>query len=226
MEDFTLFRTFNNRDEIEELIEFIKEKDIKHKIEPVTVNLIPFFQSVITDSFGLFVKKDDFDQLEDLITSHIKEYKLDDHPLNQLSDDELMNILKTQDEWSIEDVLIARRLLKSRKINVTDLQISGFAEERLEILRKQTDGKKLTIISGFLFPVLGIFVAPLIGFIGMIIYFFSYGIGLNYMLDYKKLPNGEKVKVYNSRTRKAGLIIILWALVFTIGGLVLLVSSG
>jgi len=222
MENYTLFRTFINKEEIQELIKAIDHNSIDHKIQKVNLNLIPYLMPSTEDEYGLFIHHDDMPLIEKIIKSEFKDYNIEGHQLNDLNDEELSDLLKKQDEWSVEDILIAKRILVKRGKNITDKDLSNYKIKRLEELKKQKRGDKTYIILGFVLPVIGILSSWAIGFIGSIFYFFSYGIGFNYILDYKRLPTGDKVKVYDDPTRKIGLIIILWSVGVTILTIILL----
>jgi hypothetical protein len=134
-----------------------------------------------------------------------------------------LEVLKKQDEWSSEEILVARRLLAKRGKVLTDKDLLNFRKERIEELRKPVRGKKLNIIAGFLIPVFAIAFSGKIGIFSLIFYLLSYGIGLNYLMDFRRLPNGEKVKSYDSFTRKTGFYIIIWTVILTIAVAVYLI---
>lgn len=231
MENYTLFRTFKKETEVQDLIEAINKLGIDYKIQKVSINLIPYLVFNTQEQSGIFIKLTDLPKLEKMLKEQYKEYHIEEHPLNDLNNDELLDILKKQDEWSMEDSIVARRILNERGKHISDKQISEFKHHRMKELKKPKSGDKYYIALGFLLPVIALVLTfyidvilafitdPLtftVSLIFMIFYFFSYGIGINYYFDYKKLPNGEKVKAYDEKTRKTGVYIIAWSLAITI----------
>jgi len=222
MENYTLIRTFTDKEDAKEIKGFLKKAAIDFKIQNIDVNLIPYLQPSTKYQYGLFIKQDDIPLLEKTIEKNITEFEIAEHPLQEMTDDELLEVLKKQDEWSIENILVAKRILLKRGFKITDNDIADYNKQRITELKKPVKGKSLNLILGFLFPVFGILSIGSLGFFGTIIYLFSYGIGANYLLDFKRLPNGEKVKVYDKKTRITGLLIILWTVLFTIGTIIYL----
>lgn len=220
MKNYTLIRTFTNKEEAKAITDILNKAGIDFKIQNIDVNLIPYLQPSTNYQYGLFIKQDDVPLLEKTIEENITEFEIAEHPLQEMTDDELLDVLKKQDEWDIENILIAKRILLKRGLKITDNDIANYNKQRITELKKPIKGKTLTLVIGFLFPVLGILNIRSVGFLGSIIYLFSYGIGANYLLDFKKLPNGEKVKVYDKKTRITGLLIILWAVLVTIGTII------
>lgn len=224
MQNYTLTKTFSFKEEAKEFTTLLEKESIGFKVEKIDQNLIPFLTTTAQEGYGLFILDDDIEKLEAVIGQSVGEEDLSEHPLQVLSDDELIDVLKKQDEWSIEDILITRRLLEDRKVEISDEEIQSFHKERIIELRKTRAGSKISIILSFMLPIIGILGAGRIGILGTIVYIFSYAMGINYMLDSKKLPNGERVKTYDKNTRRIGLLIILWALLIT-GGTILFIPN-
>lgn len=216
MDNYSLIRTFTKIEEVQELVSILDDASIKYEIQKIDVNLIPYLQFSSETKYGLFISHEDLQSFEKLFEKSINKYNIEDHPLQKYSDEDLMEVLEKQDEWSSEEILVAKRLLGKRGKIITDKDLLDFRKQRIDELKKPIKGKKMNIIAGFLVPALAIAFIGKIGIISLILYLLSYGIGLNYLLDYKKLPNGEKVKSYDQQTRKTGLYIILWTVLLTI----------
>lgn len=116
-----------------------------------------------------------------------------DYYLFQFSDQELADIIQKPDEWGSFDYELAKHIMHQRGIDVTPDLESTIMSERLVALSKPEPVHPGIIIAGYLSAVLG-------GFIGII-----FGWILSQFT--KKLPNGERVFVYDSTVRKHGRII-------------------
>lgn len=217
MNNHFLLKTFEKETEVQDFIEFLNKNAFHYVIQRVNVDLIPFLQLSANHKFGLFIKNSDLIQLEKVIDGEFNDLNIEGHPLAELTTDELLNVLERQDEWSVEDVITARRILSKRGRTVSDGEILEYKQKRLDELSQQVKGSNVYFLLGFLIPVFAIFTIGRVGMLGFIVYCFSYGIAINFMLDYNRLPNGEKVKVYQKKTRHMGLAILLWTIVVTIG---------
>lgn len=217
MNNYTLSKTFSFKEEANGFVDLLKRQNIDYKVEKIDQNMIPYLAASAPEGYGLFILNDHISKLEEVIGQSIGEENLAEHPLQVMSDEELIDILKKQDEWSIEDILVTRRLLEERKIEISETEIKAFNEERLIELQKQKSGGSLTKILAVLFPVIGLAGLGILGIIGTVIYVFSYGMAFNYLFDYRKLPNGQKVKTYNSKTRAFGLFVLIWTIAITAG---------
>jgi hypothetical protein len=211
MKNKILLRSFIEKEEADDLVELLESSSIEYSIQNIDVNLIPFLQSSSNFSLGLFIDESDIDEYEKLLEKSLSGEE--DEVFEKMSDEELEEVLIKFDEWSIEDILISRRILAKRGIAISDNQLLQMKMDRLEDLRKQKAGNPGTTVSGFVFPVIGFILMSWIGMFGYLFYFFSIGIGLNYILDYRRLPQNEKVNVYDKETRTTGIIIIVWAVI-------------
>jgi hypothetical protein len=217
MVNYLLIRSFSNEEEADDIIELLGKNSIDYVIQNIDVNLIPFFQESSKFKYGLFIDEADISEFEKLLESSLTKVPEENDIFQEMTDAELMDVLHKFDEWSFEDLLVARRILTGRGNMISDQEISEYKKLRVEELRKQIKGNFVTTLVGFILPVIGLISMTKVGLFGNIIYLFSYGIGVNYLLDYKKLPNNEKVKVYDRSTRKIGLLIIIWAVLVTVG---------
>lgn len=71
--------------------------------------------------------------LEDAIKRN--EVVPEDYYLREMSDTELLDILKKQDEWSIDDYVIALKILREHGIEIKDEVLAEWKKERKEELR-------------------------------------------------------------------------------------------
>lgn len=116
-----------------------------------------------------------------------------DYYLFQFSNKELADIIQKPDEWGSFDYELAKHIMHQRGIDVTPDLESTIMLERLKTLARPELGHPGLIIAGYLSAFFG-------GFVGII-----FGWILSQFT--KKLPNGERVFVYDANVRMHGRII-------------------
>ncbi|MFT4602361.1 MAG: hypothetical protein ACI857_002547 [Arenicella sp.] len=115
----------------------------------------------------------------------------EEHYLTKYSEEELIAIIKTPDEWSEFDYNFTLDLLKEKGIEFTEDEKIDYYEIRMEILAEPQRAKGHVIVFAYLM---------IMGFLGPLIGLFLWQ-GIN------KLPNGEKVYRYDDFTRTHGAIV-------------------
>jgi hypothetical protein len=108
---------------------------------------------------------------------------------------ELLDIIKTPDEWGDLDYALARELLAERGEPVTTEQEAAFHRERLTILARPERTHPLQVLIGYL-------CALLFGVFGFIL-------GYIFAFQKKTLPNGERVYLYPPGERRHGKYILI-----------------
>ena len=186
---FTLYQKFTVREEALELSNLLKQKGIPYKLETGASGFDPSF--VFKDEFRILLRPEDFDTVSGFFTEDVQA----DYYLFSFTEDELMEILEKQDEWSSFDIILAKKLLKEKGKTIPQETIELLEKKRLEALKQPDKNSRWGVIAGYFFALLG-------GWLGLLI-----GIGI--LTVKKKLPNGEKVFSYSSSDRKHGVIIIL-----------------
>ena len=145
--------------------------------------------------------------------------------LSTFSDDELIDVLKKQDEWNQVDVTIALRLLKEHGKSFTGAELENFREERLKDLSKRVSAEKsseaLSILAGilclgvsigsfcmvkearYLYALLVVFLVGALAFIS----------GWNWTFRRKRLLDEGKIFIYEDATRKVGRVALALAVI-------------
>jgi hypothetical protein len=123
--------------------------------------------------------------------------------LNEFSDEELIQIIKEQDTWNKIDFLYAKEVLKSRGIELDNLQIEVYKTVREIELSKPEKNQLFLIIVGYAMAFLGGLLAILIGI---------------HLRNHRKiLPSGVRFYSYTENDRKHGKrILIIGSIVFLI----------
>ena len=201
-DEFEIYKTFSSADEARYLGDALSHVGIpvrvKAKKEPFdpTFAFNPLNQKVV-----VMIRRKDFGEVQKALKVFAEE-NLDqidrpDHYLREFSDAELMDILKKQDEWIIEDVVLARKLLADRGITISEEKADSMRSERIEEIRKEEAGNTLIIVVGYIFAFVGGLPAIFIGFR----YYFSK------ITD----PDGRQHHTYDKKTRTHGLVMMILA---------------
>ncbi len=134
--------------------------------------------------------------------------------LGSFSDEELLEILQKPDEWNPENVILARKILASHGKNYSEADLKRLFEERVEELRKPIEVKMSSLIFAFVGCAVAIVIAAMhfsykgeANFLyallaGGVCACLSLIAGLNWCNRKKRLPNGEKVFVFEKSFRK------------------------
>ncbi|MBP5247466.1 MAG: hypothetical protein J6Z31_06355 [Fibrobacter sp.] len=143
--------------------------------------------------------------------------------LSTFNDEELLEILQKPDEWNPENVVLARKILASHGKNYSEADLKRLFEERVEALRKPVEVKTSSLIFAFVGSAIAIVIAILhfsykseTNFLyallaGGICACLSLIAGLNWCNRKKRLPNGEKVYVFEDSFRKKAWIELIVA---------------
>lgn len=144
----------------------------------------------------------DFEKANEIILK-FADYKLsdlaEDHYLFEFSNEELWDILKKPDEWSVQDYVLANQLLKQRGKPVTQDLLNNLKSNRMKELAKPDKGNPSLVLLGYILAFGG-------GLVGLII-------GLTLVYSKKTLPNGERLHRYSKKERAHGGRIVLISLV-------------
>ena len=209
MSEFQLFQSYNTLEEAKGLIEDLTNNEIEYEIENNSnIEFSSFSNKPIPNMVTIRIKKEDFEKVDKLI----KDGKilsvngiLNDYYLFDFTDNELKEILEQPDEWSKEDYLNAREILKERGKVLSDENIRQLKINRNASLMLPEKGNLAGIIVGYSFALLG-------GLFGIVI-------GYLLLTLKKTVPDGSRVFAYNRMTRTHGGIILVIGSLSIIGWL-------
>ena len=202
MQDFSIFKIFNNLEQAQPVIQLLENNEIPFSLIENAHEVDITFTGNAQSNIQLLLKKEDFEKVNALIKEQIEkelENADSDHYLYGFSNEELYDVLIKKDEWSNYDYLLARKILEDRGEDISDEKIKTFNQERQEELRKGEKSPDLQIVAGYLFGMLG----GLIGFI----------IGMFLWKAKKTLPDGTRIHTYTEEHRKHGKTITIISIV-------------
>ncbi|MEL6941206.1 MAG: hypothetical protein AAFO82_00935 [Bacteroidota bacterium] len=221
--DYQTYRSFHSREEAMAFVELLEQHDIPYMLEGSSTVID---KAIVGEGFipKVFLKilTPDFKKVNSFIEENLKniDYSdIDDHYLIQLDNAELMEIFEKPDEWSIEDVSIARVILEHRGTVLDEVEIRESRTKRLAEIRKGKKGTPIWMILYGLGIVLGMFVSLI---------FLIAGIGMGYYYTYGKSvdPDGQKYYVFDESTRNYGAIIFYGGITFLVVTIVLIFIFG
>jgi hypothetical protein len=205
MEEFVTYKSFYSETDAIELSMLLNENKIENKVERIKPLVDPLIGGDdLGKEFCVKIKSNDFknanDLLDHLISKNISAIDKD-YYLFSFTDTELREIINKPDEWNNQDVLLARKLLKDRGVEITDNEFAEIKSRRYYQLAKPEKVSYNKIFWGY---IMAIFFPP----IGMIV-------GLVFLNTKTFLPDGNKVNSFDEKARNHGLNICI------IGGIML-----
>lgn len=207
MNEFVTFQSFYTEEEALDIFGVLKEKGIEGKIEkPGELLDRTFIGDNLEKKVFLKIRSDDFQKANKILDARIEQNisALEkDYYLFSFTDNELLEIINKPDEWSRQDFLIAKKILKDRGETIPEEKIEEIKSERIRELENPEKETGSWIAFGYLLALFGI---PGIIF------------GLVIMSSKKILPTGRKVYVYNLNSRNHGRNVLI------ISGIVLLLA--
>ena len=146
-EKFKFYKSFHSLEPAKEFASLLRENNIRFLAESsgmvideviVGTGLIP--------KVVIKVEPENFPRVNNLIADQYADLNyadLQEHYLNQLDEEELMEIFLKPDEWSAEDIAAAKIIAKGRGLAISDEEVQELREQRLTTIRV---GKKGNIV--------------------------------------------------------------------------------
>lgn len=208
---FEVYDQFHNQKDAKPLIELLKSNKIPYEVE-VPKQLMDTVLGGEAHTPKVFVKiyPHDFQRVNHLVETDmlrlIREEKINlkNHFLSEYSDEELMDVLSKPDEWNFDTTIIARHLLQSRGVEITEQQIKGLQEKRLREIRKPRKGNKGWLVALLLLSTFGcfLFLWWFVGYLANLA--ICLGMSYYYWMDVTTDPNGGKFYTFDPQTRNWG----------------------
>lgn len=197
MNTFEKYQVFLDQDDYFEAIQKLKAADIEYEIKDKTLTTSDLSPGMKSVNVELYLKKEDFDKADQLLVSNEEI----EHYLFEYSDDELVEVIVKEDEWSEFDVDLAKKILEERG-KYSEEHIESLKEKRIEELRKPDEKQNKWVLRGYYLAIVG-------GWISVFI-------GLHLSTYKKKLPNGEKVYAFSESDRRNGRYIYILGIIFSL----------
>lgn len=205
-EEFLTYQRFIKKEDAVELAELFATHSIQAEIENASIYFDPsYVKNEINYEFRVKLRSVDFAKADALLLD-ISKQQIDnvekDYHLFSFSNDELMEIVTRNDEWSKFDYTLALKILKDRGLEVNEHLLESLQKQRLKDLAKQDDDQSTWVIFGYIMAFLG-------GLIGVFL-------GWHLHSHKKTLPNGDTMYSFSPRVRKHGFRIFILGIVFSV----------
>lgn len=208
-EAFVLYRSYQFKDELDEMTALLKREKIEFDLVDNSHELIEGIVGAqnLSSKFQLLLRPQDFDKVNNIIATATHENidKLPkDYHLFSFSNDELIAIVSKPEEWGAFDYQLAKKLLIQKGIVLDEEWFNVQKQNRNIELGRPKKAHPLMIYAGYGLAILG-------GFLGIII-------GHILWKANRTLPNGEHINIYRDEDRREGKRI------FIIGCIILPIS--
>lgn len=197
--EFLVFQQFSDAAVADAVASVLKQNGIEfllsnnHKIlDPAYTN------NALTVDMSLQIKKDDFIKARTCLEEFYKtqaDNVESDYYLFSFTDEELMDLVASADEWGYLDYQLALKILKDRGKEITPGVIDLLKSRRIKELEKPEHVPVYVLYLGYISAILG----GLFGFV----------IGLAIAYHKKTLPNGQRIYAYRQQDRDHGTRMIL-----------------
>jgi len=163
------FTRTKNKSQTKYITDLFNKNDIEYRfgnyksLDEIIPDHIKINENIIKIPLNDFRKANEI--LRKDAEKNITNAEVKNHYFNEYKDDDLLEVLKLQDEWSHKDVVISQRILNHRGFKYTKNDLNKFWEDRLRDLQKPKRLKlseKIVIITlliiGFVLPIIEIIV--------------------------------------------------------------------
>ncbi|QDA59553.1 hypothetical protein [Hymenobacter jejuensis] len=211
MDELVTIQSFPTLEQTADITTVLAEYGIPFHLD--NTRLVPanvLMQREIVEEVRVQVRRADLAHVRALLEEHAEATLADppaDYYLYTFTDQELLDILARPDEWSPNDYVWARRLLRTRGRGVPARETEIMRAHRTQQLARPHDASSKHLALGYALALLG-------GVIGI-------GIGWGLRASTVLLPDGRRVPQYSHESRRHGLFImilgsvmltLLWAL--------------
>jgi hypothetical protein len=213
---FLTYCKFTDKSEATELSELLENNNIEVLLEETSTNFDPVFGNAeFNKEYRIKLKNTDFERADkvqiELSVNQIEAIDKD-YYLFAFTDQELIELIAKSDEWGKFDYVLAQKILKDRGKEINNELVGTLKNQRLEELAKPEKRPKAWIVAGYVFAVLGGFIALFIGWD---------------LLSYKKtLPNGDRIYGYSAEDRKHGRNILICGVFFLVLWVIMRILNG
>lgn len=212
MDDLIRLKKFNTIEEANIVAELLEKNNIFMKIDKEQLPEDSVFAgNTLLTQICINIKPEDLEIAQNLIGG-LEEVNIDklepDYFLFEFTDEELIDMLKKPDEWSMNDFHWALEILKQRGKEPEKTQVETWKKERLEVLSQPEAVTSKHVNTAYFFCILG-------GIIGI-------AMGRHINSFKKTLPNGQKVYTYDPESRKKGMGIATFGFICLIAEVILL----
>lgn len=214
MSEFVTYEKFATIGELKEFVELLQENSIPYELEDDIQLLDASFANPNHHrDYRIKLQQADFENVNELRNS-IALLELDqvdpEYYLFDFTDEELIDLISKQDEWSPFDFQLAQKILKDRGKEISSQQMDELKNSRIKELATVEKHGIGGIVSGYILTAFGGVLSFVIyGYISTLLVLIGLIIGGYIVSSKKTLPNGERIFTYGDSDRKQGKIILI-----------------
>ena len=171
----------------------------------------------------LKIPVDDFKRVRDLITEQIRNLsaeELESHYLSELDNDELREIIIKQEEWTVENIEVAKVLLEQRGVQIASKELQEIERQRDLELEQGKKGDRISMLLYGLGIVFGVILFIRASDAGIFLVFAGIGMAVYYAYGKDTDLNGNRRFIYDASTRMLGKVMLFGGILATIAALV------
>ena len=204
MPEFIPYQSYVTAAAAEPLLDLLRARDLPFVSSLETREPafdVTFAGNTLYTQFVVQVRPDDVQlvrQLEEEVNSNLIQQVGSDYPLLAFSNEELIDILTKQPEWSNVDVTLARQLLEHRGYHIPADTVHLLRQNSLQQQDRPGPSYKAWLIFGYVSALIG-------GIPGLFM-------GAHLHWHRRQLSNGQKVYAFSESDRKHGFRIFLLGL--------------
>ncbi len=209
--DFEFYRDFFNGEQAEAFVDLLKENKVVYKLEKSQTLLDASITGHGLMPFAILkLRASDFGRVNQLLAENARNdhHFIANHYFQEYKAAELLDVLQKPDEWTPEDVAVARHLLDKQGVSIPQEQVENFKLQRIETLKAGKSASQTWLIIYVLFVIVGAFLLSPFFLIGGV------GMGWYYWQDKTIDTNGNKYFTFDDTSRMTGQVIFYlgWAL--------------
>ncbi len=202
---FEFYRDFINLEEAQSFVQLLKDNNIDYSLESSqTIIDTAIVGDGLIPKAVLKIASVDFKKVNEVIRQQVGKLELEEvaeHYLNQFENSELEEIFQNQEDWTIEDVYIAQKILDGRGVKIKNEVIENYRKQSLVQTQKGEPGNWVWMLCSAACIVFGLFINILLVLAGL---------GMSYYLAFGKNTDadGNNYFIYNDPTRQIGKIML------------------
>ncbi len=203
---FVKYRSFNDKSLARELYQKLSEAGIPVVWEDTEGFFdVTFANNEILHIYYVKIKQEDFKKADELLMNSIMEtdqQPIGDYYLFSFSNEELIDVLKSPDEWNAFDLYWAKKILASKGIELTEEELEQQKTKRIEELKKPWILDKLWLFCAFSLWVVALGFVHIYAAIA-VIFISSY-----ISFSKKTMPDGQRVMAFSDTDRLLGKVCL------------------
>lgn len=186
MENFIIYQTFANLQEASDLIDLLNANQIPFETDDTTMRFDMSAMNInpLENGFVVKIRETDIEKVNELTLSNATPECVADHYLYSFSDNDIMEIVTNPEEWTSEEVELAKKILKQRNLQLTAEIVKSFRKGKITAqAEEQAKQEKIISRAPSWFLWIAIFSMLNITFIAFgQNRFFSLGLGVNHAI--------------------------------------------